>query len=678
MIVVRAAAFATIFVAAAAAPPLTWPRMAAYTEQYIAAEVGRFVSGDLSTTSIRDMAAAAWALVNERPGQPPPSAANITTAVGMLDLVFSRQLPSGQWPWTWNSATCTDTNAVQFTALPALLVAVHAAPLLPSGWLAGKIRQFTLAATASFAEGDGPDTEAQPYYTNIATMRLVVLTLAAQVTGNVTIGDNAAAARADWFARIDGAGVHEFSSPTYTAVTLHNLHAGAGAVTDTAVAAQLRRYAGFLLAHAAAAAWQPARAAMGGAHSRDYDFVFGDAGMTWAYLLTGLAGVTPGDDTAAGYEDPITMAELYIAWTRGDLLPAPAATRSLAATPPVGGWRAVRASWAPAVGPSPATAGTDAYFFASAAATLGTSSLYYGGQDKQLVAQLPLCTAAGCAAPAVGLRLAQISLVQDRFDAPYGQNRGGNSGADVGKPTHLKATVAAVQDFGLALSLQDLTMAIEATSRPLPFSSIAANVVFPAGAGVDAVYVDGVRLRNVSADAPPVDVAVGATVAVRSGGGVAAFRVPFVDGLAGYVPTARILFDGPPGRDAARLATYLYRGPNVTFAANPPPSRSIVIAAVGAAADDAAAVAFSAALAGLALTNDAANASNWRVRLGPGPSPAPYAGFGSTLEASLCVPFYKQILHRAVNGSVVTPPAPGSLAVAWADGRTVALTSADF
>ena len=77
------------------------------------------------------------------------------------------------------------------------------------------------------------------------------------------------------------------------------------ALADGAAAAELRRYADFVLAHAAAVHWAPARAAMGGAHARDYDFIYGDAGMTWVYLLTGLAGTPVGDDSAAGFEDPI-------------------------------------------------------------------------------------------------------------------------------------------------------------------------------------------------------------------------------------------------------------------------------------------------------------------------------------------------------------------------------------
>lgn len=271
---------------------------------------------------------------------------------------------------------------------------------------------------------------------------------------------------------------------------------------------------------------------------------------------------------------------------------------------------------------------------------------------------------------------------QDRFDAPYGQNRGGNGDPpqDVGKPTHLKATVAAVQDGGLALVLNDLTMAIESTSHGGQFSSIAANVMLPCGAGVDGVYVDGRRLANFSLSAPRVALPLGATVAVRSAGGVAAFRIPFADGLAGYTPTSALIFDGPAGHaPAARLAVYLYQGPNTTFAASPPPSRSLLVIGVGDADDDAGAARVSAALAALVVTNDAANASDWRVTVAPpAGGAAPYPGFASTLQAAMWVPNEKLILARKVNGTALHLPPPGTLDVTWSDGKHLALTTKDF
>lgn len=661
-----------------------WPTMRAFSAAFVASEVSRFQNHDLGASSIRDMAAAAWALLNS--AYPlPPSPANVTAAVGMLELVFSRQLSDGQWPWTWSSSQCTDTNAVQFTAFPIARTLLAYGGLMPAGWVDAHSAALVRAAEASWAEGSSPTSEAQPHYTNIATMRIGVLTLVGQLTRNATIAARAAAALSAWTTLVAAANIHEYSSPTYTAVSLHNILATAADVDDSVTAATLQRFANFLWTSVAAVYWAPA-AEMGGAHSRDYDYVGGAAGMDWAYALSGLAsagGVPGGGDAFVLNYDPITQTELLVAAVRGDLRTAPPAALDLAAPPAAGAWRVARASFAAAAGAGPdvpavATAGSDSYLFTSRVVTLGSSSLYYNAQDKQVVAQLAV--AVGGAPPAAAPRLAQVTLVQDTWDAPYGRNRSGLCGIDAGKPTHAKATVASVQDLGLLLTIQDLSMTIESTSRCGPFTSVSTSVVFPAGRGVDGVYVNGVRVSNTTRGAPNVPLALGDTVAVRSAGGVVAFRIPFVDRLKGFTPVSAIKFDGPVGTDAARLVVYLYQGPPTSFPASPEPSRSITVMGVGNADSDADAAAFTAALSSLRVTNEAANLTNWRVTLSPAAAlregtsaPLPH-GFSSTLSAALYVPREKRILARNVNGTAMPMPRAGFLEVLHSDGTTQGFT----
>ena len=652
-----------------------FPQMESIARAFFASELRQWKTNDLKNTACRDVAAAAFGILAIDDAQP----ANVTDAAGMLTSVFEQQFPSGQWPWIFYAPVALDNNSVQFTALPILRSVIHFGDRLDPALLAKWLPQLELAAQASFTEGDGPGTEAQPYYTNIATMRLVNLFLFAQVTRNATVRAWADKVLAQWTNAVDSAGIHEFASPTYTAVAVGNLVQGAASIADAAVAATLRRYVRFLLAHSAATLWAPARE-LGGAHSRDYDFCFGAAGMDWVYALSGLAAAAgyDGDDFVNG-DDGITMSELYIAFLRGELAQAPAAALALAPAPTGSEWRVQRASWSPVPGQVTSLNGTDAYFFASAVASLGTSSMFYGPQDKLVVAQLGL--RAGGTAPPLSSRLAQITVVQDCFDSPYGFVRSAD-GSGHEKPSHLKMTVAAAQDLGLALVLNDLSMAIESTSRGV-FSSLAANVLFPAGNSVDAVYVNGQRVANTSHLAPDLPLVLGDTVAVRSGGGIVAFRVPFVDGLNAYEPTQLIKFDGESGTDAARLATYLYVGPNTTFPASPPPSRSIFVLAVGAAASDDEARAFSAAFAALVLTNSAANPANWHVTLAPAPpmmqsGAALPPGFSSTLSAAVWVPDYKRILRRDVNGSAMPMPLPGALEVQFSNGSSLVLRTTDF
>jgi hypothetical protein len=631
------------------------------TRAYISQQLAH-VPRTLNSTAVRDVSAAAWAhlaLSNASGGLTP---AVVSDAIAALDAVFSAQLADGPcaggWPWAFSDGgTCIDHNSVQFVSLPLLKAVVHFGDHLPlSRWLP----RLERAAAASFAEGATPSDEAQPFYTNIFSMRLVNLLLFSQATGNVTTRAQGLAALSTWEALLRGAGVHEYASPTYSAVALQNLYAGASAVSDPAVARRLAALAEYLSQYTAAA-FGPAFS-MAGAHSRDYDFIFGNAAMSWYYALSGLAASAgaPDADALVNDADPITQAELFSLWARGELPPASPAARVLAAPPQGAAWRVSRASYLEAAGQALPTDGADATLFVGSRASLGTASLYYCPQDKMVNALVG------------GAGLAQVTLVQDAYDSPFGEVKVPD-GSGHAKPDHLKATVAAVQDGALALILNDLTMAIESTSHGGPFTSLAANVLFPVGRGVDGVYVDGVRVPAAVPGAPALPLPLGATVAVRAGGGVAAFRVPYADGLQGYAPQAFLKFDGPRGANVGRLVTYLYRGPNATFPANPPPSRSLLLLGVAPGASDGDAASVSAALAALRVDNEAANASAWRVTVAPPPggggAPPPAPGWGSTLEAALCVPLTKKILARRVNGSDVGVPPGGELHVAWSDGR---------
>ena len=651
-----------------AAATHAFPNMAAHVQAYVSSEAALLSDpARLAPTAVRDLAAAAWALLNTAPAASP---ANVSTARAMLERALSAQRPSGICPWTFDGKHL-DNNAVQFVSLPILLCAVHFGEALGAGTVKGWLPRLELAARASFAEGV-PGGEAQPFYTNIFTMRLVNLFLFAQVTGNATVRAQADAALAAWTSLVDAAGVHEYLSPTYTAVSLVNLHAGAGAIADPAVSGALRRYAGFFEAIAAATFVGPAQG-FGGPKSRDYDTLFGAAGMDWWAALSGVgdAGGAPGMDALCSANDPITNAHLYTLWARGELPRPPASTLALAAPPASpGAWKVARATYAAAGGPLGALNGSDWALFAGPAASLGTSSLYYGAQDRMAVATLR--------GPGGGARLPQVTLAADRWDSPYGSPRGGDCGRDAGKPTHMEATVAAVQDGGLALVLSDLTPALASPSCG-EYSSVALNVIFPGGgAAVDGVYTGAraARVANAAPGAPPLPLPMDENiVAVRSGGGVAAFSIPFVDGLRGFAPRALLQFDGPHG--AARLTVYLYQGRNASFGAAPPPSRSIALLAVGEAGSDADVAGFVAALAALRVDNAPENASAWRVTVSPGGGGSPPHGFASTLAAALDVGG-RRILERAVNGSAVHVPAPGALELFASDGSSASLRPGNF
>lgn len=660
-----------------------FPNMAARVGAYMTSEVALLANPTLlGPSDVRDLAAAAWVLLNTQPTSP----ANVSTARAMLERVLASQRPSGIFPWTFDGKHM-DNNAVQFVSLPVLLSVVHFSEALGADTVKGWLPRLELAARASFAEGL-PGEEAQPFYTNIYTMRLVNLMMFAQVTGNATVRAQADRALATWASLVDGAGVHEYNSPTYTAVTLVNLHSGLAAITDPAVSSTLRRYVGFFEAMAAATFVGPAQG-FGGPKSRDYDTLFGAAGMDWWAGLSGVAasGGVVDMDALCNDNDRITNAHLYTLWMRGELPQPPPATLALAVPPTArGAWKVARSTYAAAAAaasgpPLGATNGSDWTVFAGPTASLGTASRFYGAQDRMAVATLR-----GPGGGGVPVRLPQITLVADRWDSPYGAPKGGDCGRDSSKPTHMSSTVAAVQDGGLALVLNDLTPALAEGAGCGEYDSVAMNVIFPGGgAAVDGVYTgaQGVRVANASAGAPPIPLPLtDSFVAVRCGGGVVGFALPFVDGLKGYVPNVLLQFDGPHGM--ARLTVYLYQGRNTSFGPSPPPSRSIALLAVGEADSDAAVADFVASLAALRVENSAANESAWTVTVAPaaaprgrgGANPLP-RGFSSTLTAAVDVG-EQNILARAVNGSALQLPAPGALELYGSDGSRESLSPGNF
>ena len=134
--------------------------------------------------------------------------------------------------------------------------------------------------------------------------------------------------------------------------------------------------------------------------------------MDWVYALSGIAasaGVSNPDNYTLD-PDPITQAELFTLWVRGELSDAPASIFALARPPSGSAWRVARASYLQTAGQSWPTNGTDATVFTSSVASLGTASRYYGAQDKLVAAQLGLARSG--TAPPLSPRLAEITLVQ--------------------------------------------------------------------------------------------------------------------------------------------------------------------------------------------------------------------------------------------------------------------------
>ena len=400
--------------------------------------------------------------------QRPPPAPNVSQLVPqMLDTVFAHQLPNGNWPWFLAQNYEADPNCVQFTALPILRLLVERPDLLPVGWIAQHINQLNLAASASIEQAFPPPAHEgiPPSYTNMWTRRMTNLHLFAQVTQNATVAEYASKALSDWTAMVDGAGVHEFSSPTYTAVTLVNLFAGAASIHNATAAATMLQYARFIQMDAAAS-YSVGSRSLAGAHSRDYDFLYGSAGIDWWFVLSGLteqcdasaagmdAWLYPDSWMTAHQDDNLTKASLFVQWLRAELPAVHKDTvrRFCGDISPVGSkgnqWHVLRASYMPRPGQVAAEWGEDRYTFVAqdGAFSIGTASDFYGQQDKLILGVLRSANTGGFS------RAVQVNVIADRFDNPYGRVLV----KPEYKPWQLTSTSAIVQDGATVFAAADL------------------------------------------------------------------------------------------------------------------------------------------------------------------------------------------------------------------------------
>lgn len=182
---------------ALAAP--AWPpaQLVNLSLAYAAREIAHLRGGTLRGSAVRDLAAAAWvtlALGNASSPSGAPPASAVADARDALDAVFAAQLGDGRFPWAFGDATCLDNNSVQFTSLPVLLAVIRFGGALGAPALARWRPHLAGAAVASFAEGSTPAGEAQPFYTNIYSMRLANLLLFGDVLGNATVAAQGLAA----------------------------------------------------------------------------------------------------------------------------------------------------------------------------------------------------------------------------------------------------------------------------------------------------------------------------------------------------------------------------------------------------------------------------------------------------------------------------------------------------
>jgi hypothetical protein len=144
-------------------------------------------------------------------------------------------------------------------------------------------------------------------YTNMWLMSTIDSILLGEIAG----GDDGAVSASvgydmlnQWINYTNVAGIHEFTSPTYTYVQVSALYMGYIHAKKPGAREAIGRMLDLLWADIAANYFQP-RAALSGAHSRDYDFLLGRGMLEIEMFAMQLPGFPPADDYhPCSYKDP--------------------------------------------------------------------------------------------------------------------------------------------------------------------------------------------------------------------------------------------------------------------------------------------------------------------------------------------------------------------------------------
>jgi hypothetical protein len=358
-------------------------------------------------------------------------------------------------------------------------------------------------------------------YTNMFLMKAVNLILLGEAVQDPTASSEGYAQFDQWLDYTRQNGIHEFDSPTYYGIDLNSLFLGYRFCAKEDAKAKFKAALDYFWTDIAANLF-PARGALTGPHSRDYDFLRG-GGSIDVYLF--IEGLRRDLNT-----DRLDLEKAFILLNDGENGYRPSAKiLSLARKMD----RIVQQKWDTGPDRDKTTYITDGF-------AMGSANGNYGAQDKPISIQLMS-----------DKDLPDISIVPDTTDQPYGKLRIKGSDGHM-KPVHQPLHPTIVQEKGALLVLLDLD-----PSKAGTVESFATNLILPAKA--DQLTLDGKicsGLEEFSQGARKDSV-----VGVREGNTGVAIRLFKLDGCAGKEAVAALKADRNGLKyGAARLALYHHRG----------------------------------------------------------------------------------------------------------------------
>ena len=455
----------------------------------------------------------------------------------------------GNFRWYARDGFVMDYNAVDFCMQEGSLIARDYRDRLTPAQREKFDRRCELAIQGSI------NHRVRSSYTNIALMNAVNLVLLGEAYGRADAFE-AGVQRLDAFILNTAiCGVCEYSSPTYTAVDIACLHRLRQFARDAGVIDRADRLLRLFWSDAAASSFTPS-GRLAGAHSRDYDYLFGLGGMA-AYLRAGgLAAPLPGKS-----ETPPLPFELST-W-RPD-----AAIRELAARTP----RTVAAMW----GEEPWKVRVQ---WTGRNVSLGIAGANYWNMD------IPLAVDFASPKP-----IPRAYFIADGRRDPYGRKKIPEGSGPHQKTLHLRPFWTGAQRGRDALGL----VLYRPGDIPSETPTLESHIVFPCD--VDEVFVNDARVP-VAGDAPPFVREVGPDDAlfVRLGAGACGVRVPWTRDIRGGAARVAVVRDGTDGVRAFRLTVAHHDAWGLQASGAPVPGAAFWVRVQDDAADPAAFAAFRAA-----------------------------------------------------------------------------------
>ncbi|MGI5923745.1 MAG: hypothetical protein ACOX9E_07350 [Lentisphaeria bacterium] len=403
----------------------------------------------------------------------------------------------GNFRWNWRDGAVLDYNAGDFCMESATVIWIKHRELLNDA------QQEALRELIDYAIHGCLRHRVPSSYTNIAIMNAHNLVLIGEMLGRDDVLAEGRKRLDDFCAYTACNGIHEYCSPTYAGVDLMCLHRLHTYCVTPAVREQCEALLKVFWTDAIANCFAPSFR-LGGAHSRDYDYL-GGRGILDNWLA------------AAGcFTNPNPNATPSLLWLQSSWRPAPEWLQELQAAP-----RLITQVWGP-------SSNEYRVMWAGKHVALSIAGKTYHNMDAPMVVNFPGPQS-----------LPRGYFIADGRRDPYGKKAIPEGNGPHRKTLHLIPYWYAVQDGQEALGL---VLHRQEDSRSYP--TLESHFVLPYPS--DELFI-GERAVSFDAKAPAaLPVAPGEAVVIRHGAAAAAFRVVWGQNTIREPAAVALIHDGNP------------------------------------------------------------------------------------------------------------------------------------